>query len=98
LNFFFNRRPGAGLGETLVVQFGSESDYFQYTRPINSDVDGWVLESFRLTDRNNDGTPETVESDVVGSSVTVVGSPNLARIGQFKDRVGQPHRSSKSRE
>ena len=84
LNFFLNRRPGAGVGETLVVQFGSESDYFQYTRPINSDVDGWVLESLRLTDRNNDGTPETVESDVVGSSVTVVGSPNLARIGQFK--------------
>ncbi|MBP9127711.1 MAG: hypothetical protein KBG07_02960 [Elusimicrobia bacterium] len=84
LNFFFQRRPGVGVGETLVVQFGSETDYFQYTRPINSHVEGWVLESLRLADRNNDGTPETVESDVVGSSVTVVGSPNLARIGQFK--------------
>jgi hypothetical protein len=84
LNFFFNRRPGTGLGETLVVQMGSETDYFQYTRPINSDVEGWVMESLRLADRNSDGTPETVESDVVGSSITVVGSPNLARIGQFK--------------
>ena len=84
LNFFIRRAPTQPEGGTLVVQFGSETDYFQYTRPIDGTTLGWNLETLRLVDRNADGTPETVQSDVIGSSITVVGSPSLSRVGQFK--------------
>lgn len=83
LDYFF-RQPTGLLGGTLFIQFGSESDYFEYSRPLGSDARAWVLDSLRLVDQNNDGTPETIRSDVLGSSVTVVGSPSLSRIGQFK--------------
>ncbi len=84
LDFFFQRPLGQPAGETLFVQFGSDSDYFEFSRPIGNDTVGWVQESIRLLDQNNDGTPETIFSDTPGSSVRVVGSPNLSRLGQFK--------------
>lgn len=84
LNFFFQRPVGAPSGATLFVQFGSESEYFEYSRPVENSAVGWVLESLRLVDQNNDGSPDTVQSDTPGGTVKVVGSPNLSRVGQFK--------------
>lgn len=89
LNFFF-RQPTGLLGGTLFVQFGTETDYFEYSRPLGSDARGWVLDSLRIVDRNDDGTPETIQSDVFGSSVTVVGNPTLSRVGQFKVGLRNP--------
>lgn len=83
LNYFFSQPTGL-LGGTLFVQFGSESDYFECSRPLDSGARAWVMDTLHLVDQNNDGTPETVQSDVIGSSITVVGSPSLSRIGQFK--------------
>jgi hypothetical protein len=85
LNFFLRRPLGEPSGGTLVVEFGSETDYFQYTRPIGEDTtSAWVLETLQIIDRNNDGSADFISSEVAGSSVTMVGSPSLTRIGQFK--------------
>ncbi|MBL0058291.1 MAG: hypothetical protein IPP35_04095 [Elusimicrobia bacterium] len=82
-NFFFQTPTGQQTGEHLFIQMGTETDYFEFERPVNS-VGGWTLETLNLVDLNNDGTPDTLQSTTVNSTVTVVGAPSLTRLGQIK--------------
>lgn len=85
LNFFYQVPLGQPTDETLLLQMGSETDYFQWALPLSAaHVNRWTLESLRLVDVNNDGTPDLPQSDTPGARVTIVGVPSLARIGQLK--------------
>ncbi len=91
---FFYRAPsgsGFGTGETLFLQVGSETDYFQWALPLSSiHVDRWTEESLRMVDVNNDGTPDLLQTTTPGAQMTIVGVPSLTRVGQLKIGVHNP--------
>ncbi|HOW27888.1 MAG TPA: hypothetical protein PK876_05255 [Elusimicrobiota bacterium] len=69
-------------GATLVVQLGSETDYFEYTIPLT--FSNWQLLGANLVDVNDDDVPDTWVPLEANASVRVQGSPSFSSIGQIK--------------
>ncbi len=83
--FFVQAPETAAVGETLFVQLGSETDYFEYSVPIGPEHQGtWVLEGADLVDRNDDGIPDELRPLRATAGRRVAGSPSFTNVGQIK--------------
>jgi hypothetical protein len=91
LRFFLQSPPNKPTGETLSVQIGSETDYFEYTVPVGGAYSGtWVLEVINLVDLNDDGLPDIIQPVNPAGQSRIVGSPSLTDVGQIKLGVFNP--------
>ncbi|MFH1283547.1 MAG: hypothetical protein ABII27_07780 [bacterium] len=81
LNYFLYHD---GSSKDVFIQFGSESNYFEVLIGLGSNTpSGWYRYSVRLTDENNDQTPDIMRYDD-NREVTRVGNPSLKNISQIK--------------
>lgn len=73
---------GDGKGGLFFLQAGNETNYFEFSIPVN--WTGWRVITIEQPDINRDGKPDLWEPSELNSKTKVVGQPNLNNISQIK--------------
>lgn len=80
--FVYNKNAD---GDTIFLQVGNDTNYFEYSVPVN--WAGWKLITIQQADINGDNKPEKWLADATpGAKTKITGNPNLLNISQL--RVG----------